>query len=227
VGRGGSDSQPDIYITMISSMLGPVVRKLEALDGHIEGLSNNIGTYDIRGNALEGQVASLLTGGKSNEALIKAILDAVKQSETKTANLETRLAMLQNNALLEIVKQNETMITKLQSQNNTLKCSLEYSNYQIHVMGTASKVTFVCLRIGELICASVVAGILGHYLYLLDQADANANDRIVYAVALAGISIAFSIIFMPPFKYAFWAFPLFSSIPPQEGLIGFTQLLLG
>lgn len=75
-------------------------------------------------------------------------------------------------------------------------------------MGTASKVTSVCLRIGELICASVVAGILGHYLYLLDQANANANDRIVYTVALAGISIAFSIILMPPFKYAFWAFPL-------------------
>lgn len=103
---------------MISSVLGPVVRKLEALDGHIEGLSNNIATYDIRVNALEGQVASLLTGGKGNEALIRAILNAVKQSETKTKNLETRLAMLerQNNVLLEMVKQNETMIAKLESQ---------------------------------------------------------------------------------------------------------------
>jgi len=75
-------------------------------------------------------------------------------------------------------------------------------------MGTASKVASVCLRIGELICASVVAGILGHYLFLLDQANANANDRIVYTVAIAGISIAFSIILMPPLKYSFMAFPL-------------------
>jgi hypothetical protein len=66
----------------------------------------------------------------------------------------------------------------------------------------------VYLRIGELICASVVAGILGHYFYRLDQADANANDRIVYTIALASISIAFSIILMLPFKYAFWTFPL-------------------
>lgn len=75
-------------------------------------------------------------------------------------------------------------------------------------MGTASKVTSVCLRIGELICASIVAGILGHYLYLLDQANADANNRIVYAVAIAGISITFSIILILPFKYSFLAFPL-------------------
>jgi hypothetical protein len=67
---------------MISSVLGPVVRKLEALDGHIERLGNNIGTYDIRVNALEEQVASLLIRGKSKEALMKTILDAIKQSET-------------------------------------------------------------------------------------------------------------------------------------------------
>jgi hypothetical protein len=89
-----------------------------------------------------------------------------------------------------------------------LKSFFEYSDYYIYVMGEASKVASVCLRIGELICASVVAGILGHYLYLLDQADDNLNDRIVYTVAMAGISIAFSIILMPPFKYSFWAFPL-------------------
>jgi hypothetical protein len=63
-------TQPDIYTTMISSVLGPTVRKLEALDGHIEGLTNNIGTYDIKVNALVGQVTSLLTVVKTNEALI-------------------------------------------------------------------------------------------------------------------------------------------------------------
>lgn len=47
-----------------------MVRKVEALDGHIEGLSNNIGTYDIRVNSPEGQVASLLTGGKSPQKIM-------------------------------------------------------------------------------------------------------------------------------------------------------------
>lgn len=122
-------SQPDIYITMISSVLGPVVRKLEALDGHIEGLSNNVGTYDIKVNALEGQVTSLLTVVKNNEALITALLEAVKQSEIKTVNVETKMAELgtQNDALVEIIKQNEirtanmeTKIAKLETQINTL-----------------------------------------------------------------------------------------------------------
>lgn len=36
------ESQPDIYITMIPGLLGPLVMNLEALDGHVEGLSNNI-----------------------------------------------------------------------------------------------------------------------------------------------------------------------------------------
>jgi hypothetical protein len=58
-----AESRPDIYITMISSVLGPVVRKLEALDGHIEGLTNNFGTYDIRASAFEGQ--------GENESLIR------------------------------------------------------------------------------------------------------------------------------------------------------------
>src|SRR5690348_13496680 len=75
-------------------------------------------------------------------------------------------------------------------------------------MGAIIKVVSSCLRIGELICAAIVAGILGHYLYLLDQAHADANERIVYTVAVAGISIFFAILLMPPFPYSFWAFPL-------------------
>ena len=75
-------------------------------------------------------------------------------------------------------------------------------------MGSASKVASVCLRIGELICATIVVGILGHYLYLLDQADANVNSRITYTIAIAGTSLGLSILLMPPFMYSFWAFPV-------------------
>jgi hypothetical protein len=75
-------------------------------------------------------------------------------------------------------------------------------------MGSASKIASVCLRVGELICATIVVGILGHYLYLLDKADANANGRITYTIAIAGTSLGLSVLLMPPFKYSFWAFPV-------------------
>lgn len=75
-------------------------------------------------------------------------------------------------------------------------------------MGTASKVVSVILRVSELICASIVTGILGHYLSILDDADIPDDNRIVYAVAIGGISIFFSLVLMPPLRYSFWAFPL-------------------
>jgi hypothetical protein len=128
-GGENAESRPDIYITMISSVLGPVVGKLEALDGHIEGLTNNVGSYDIRVSALERQVTSLLAVIKNNETLIRALLEAIQQSETKTVNVEQRIGELrtQNDALLRMIRQNEirtvnweTKIAKLETQNNTL-----------------------------------------------------------------------------------------------------------
>ncbi|RVX66735.1 hypothetical protein B0A52_08928 [Exophiala mesophila] len=75
-------------------------------------------------------------------------------------------------------------------------------------MGTASKIISVILRVGELVCASIVTGILGYYLSILDDADVPDDGRIVYAVAIGGISIFFSLVLMPPLRYSFWAFPL-------------------
>jgi len=75
-------------------------------------------------------------------------------------------------------------------------------------MGTASKAISMILRVGELICACVVCGIMGHYLSLQNDANASYNSRIVFAVAMASISIFFSLVLMPPLKYSFWAFPL-------------------
>ena len=57
-------AQPNIYITMMSSLLGPIVRKLEALEGHyIEGRTNNIETYNIKVNTL---VAKSVIGRRVN-----------------------------------------------------------------------------------------------------------------------------------------------------------------
>jgi hypothetical protein len=75
-------------------------------------------------------------------------------------------------------------------------------------MGTASKVTSVILRILELISAVIVTAILGRYLYFLDLANVGAGSRIIYSEVIAGMSIFFSLILIPPVKYSFYAFPL-------------------
>lgn len=75
-------------------------------------------------------------------------------------------------------------------------------------MGTASRVISVLLRVGELICAAIVCGIMGYYLRALDDANGPYNSRVVYSVAMAGISILLSVVLLPPLKYSFAAFPL-------------------
>lgn len=75
-------------------------------------------------------------------------------------------------------------------------------------MGSASKIASVCLRAIALICAAVVAGIEGHYLYLVNKAGDTANGRIIYVEVIAGLSIALALILITPWKYSFWAFPI-------------------
>jgi len=66
----------------------------------------------------------------------------------------------------------------------------------------------VTLRVLELISASIVAGILGRLLHLVHVGHGHFNDRLVYAVTIAGLSIFFSICLILPFLYSFLAFPL-------------------
>lgn len=75
-------------------------------------------------------------------------------------------------------------------------------------MGTASKVVNVILRVSELISAAVICGIMGHYLHQLDDANGPYSSRVVYSVALAGISIFLSLVLIPPMRYSFFAFPV-------------------
>jgi hypothetical protein len=75
-------------------------------------------------------------------------------------------------------------------------------------MHTASKVASTFFRFLELASASIVAGILGHFLHLVSNAQAPMPVRVIYAVAIAGISIVCSIVLLPPLRHTFYAFPL-------------------
>lgn len=60
----------------------------------------------------------------------------------------------------------------------------------------------------QLISAAIVAGLLGKFLHNLHQGGGVSSRRVVYAISIAGISIFFSLLFMLPLKYQFYAFPL-------------------
>ena len=75
-------------------------------------------------------------------------------------------------------------------------------------MGTASKITSVIFRIGELVCATIVLGIISRFLYLVDLGNGPTNGKVVYAEVIAALSIAFAILLMPPFPCSFYFFPL-------------------
>jgi ABC-type transport system involved in multi-copper enzyme maturation permease subunit len=73
-------------------------------------------------------------------------------------------------------------------------------------MGATSKIVSFFLRIVELASAAIVAGLVGQYLHYLTMANSWASSRIIYTEVIAGISILFSILFMPPLKYSFYGF---------------------
>jgi len=75
-------------------------------------------------------------------------------------------------------------------------------------MGLASKIISVVFRVLELICACIVLGLLGRFFYVLHLGNGAANGRLIYTEVIAGLSIAFSIILIPPLTYSFYAFPL-------------------
>ena len=75
-------------------------------------------------------------------------------------------------------------------------------------MGTASKVCSMILRFGELASAAIVVGLVGRYLTILANANADAGSRIIYSEVIGGISIVFSIILFPPLKYSFYCFAI-------------------
>lgn len=73
---------------------------------------------------------------------------------------------------------------------------------------TGSRVASVIFRIMQLVSAAVVAGLLGHYLHNLHEGGGSSSRRVIYAITIAGLAIFFSLLFMLPLKYQFYAFPL-------------------
>lgn len=88
----------------------------------------------------------------------------------------------------------------------------------------AHRALSVILRIGQLICAAIVLGILSRFCYVLSIGEAHANGRIVYAMVVAGIGIIFAIIFCLPFNVLFMSFP-FDFIMFAMWLVAFALLI--
>ncbi|KAK0736322.1 hypothetical protein B0T21DRAFT_383891 [Apiosordaria backusii] len=76
-------------------------------------------------------------------------------------------------------------------------------------MGSASKVLLVLLRLGELVCGAVVLGLLGRAFYLINDAGVlEPEGRLIYAAVVASLTILDSLVFIVPFAYSYWSFPL-------------------
>lgn len=84
---------------------------------------------------------------------------------------------------------------------------MHYPNSSLAI-GSGSRAVSVIFRVMQLVSGAVVAGTLGHYLHNIHEAGVGSNGRVVYSIAIAGISIFFAIVLMPPLAYSFYGFPL-------------------
>ncbi|KAI1907152.1 hypothetical protein LOZ12_001261 [Ophidiomyces ophidiicola] len=75
-------------------------------------------------------------------------------------------------------------------------------------MPIISRVVSIILRVGELIFAAVVAGIVGSYLHDFDKADAWPQARWIYTEVIAGLSILLALLWLLPFSSSFFTWPI-------------------
>jgi hypothetical protein len=66
-------------------------------------------------------------------------------------------------------------------------------------MPVISRIVSMALRFAELVCACVVAGIIGSYLDSYGGANAWPEKRFIYTETIAGLSILLSLIWLFPF----------------------------
>jgi len=66
----------------------------------------------------------------------------------------------------------------------------------------------LCLRIGELAFAAVVAGLIGKYLHYWDKINAWPEKRFIYTEVVAGLAILASLILLIPLTEHIIHFPL-------------------
>lgn len=74
-------------------------------------------------------------------------------------------------------------------------------------MGTISRILSSLSRFMALVSSVIVAGLLGRFVAHLRQFGSNGGSKVIYTLALSGISIFFALIFLVPLKFQFWAFP--------------------
>ncbi len=65
----------------------------------------------------------------------------------------------------------------------------------------------IILRLAEMAFAAIVAGINGHYLHTLHNADSKPLWRFIYTEVVAGISILLAIVWLIPFSGSFIHWP--------------------
>ncbi|EEQ28794.1 hypothetical protein McanMca71_001134 [Microsporum canis] len=77
-------------------------------------------------------------------------------------------------------------------------------------MPVVSRIVSPIFRTGELIFASVVAGIVGSYLHSFSRLRNHGfpQSRWIYTEVIAGISILLSLIWLVPFSWSFKAWPM-------------------
>lgn len=74
-------------------------------------------------------------------------------------------------------------------------------------MGTISRVLSSLSRFTALVSSIIVAGLLGRFVRNLRRFGFNGGSKVIYTLALSGISIFFALILLVPLNFQFWAFP--------------------
>jgi len=107
------------------------------------------------------------------------------------------------------------MCIKLHDRNTTEHSTPRppFSHKHTIAMVVISRAISLVLRAGQLISAVIVAGIVGHYLAVLDDAGLYPGSRFIYTEVVAGLAIFTSLILLLPFVWAMtplpWDFGMF------------------
>ncbi|KAF3480109.1 uncharacterized protein GIQ15_05456 [Arthroderma uncinatum] len=78
-------------------------------------------------------------------------------------------------------------------------------------MPALSRLISPFFRVGEIIFAAVVAGIIGSYLHSFHRwqhVRRFPQSRWIYTEVIAGLSMLFGLLWLIPFSWSFWAWPL-------------------
>ncbi|KAL4895454.1 LCCL domain-containing protein [Aspergillus ambiguus] len=75
-------------------------------------------------------------------------------------------------------------------------------------MPVVSRLVSIVLRVVEIVCAAIVAGIIGYYLNSLDDLEPWPQARWIYTEVIAGLSILLGLVWLIPFSSGFFSWPL-------------------